>query len=283
MLSKWAMPLVDMLRIEPLRDGVFSVVLDGFGGVTLGCATLAAARTCPDKALHSLHTYFFRPVPTERPVELVVERLRDGRRFAHRRVQVRSESRVYCELMASFAAPAAGVEYQDLHVDSATPRPEALPSEDEIARIEGWAEDAPGPLGGALEWRWIDGTPWRTAVADGPSRYRAWVRPRFPLPPQRDLHAAALAFLSDYHSHMPVARKLGAHFEPIGYASLDQSLWLHRDVFWDDWWLVTSESDVAHAGRALTRRVAHGRDGRLTVSMVQEQLIPGAAVAQSPD
>ena len=271
------MPLADALRIEPLRDGVFSARLDGFGGVTLGCATLAAARTCEDKALHSLHMYFLRPVPTEQPVELAVERLRDGRRFAHRRVQVRAESRLCCELMASFAATAGGVDYQEVHVDPAAPQPHDLPSEEEIARVEGWTDDEPGPLGGALEWRWIGGTPWRTATVDGHSRYQAWVWPRFPLPPDRALHAAALAFLCDYHSHMVVARKLGSNFEPVGYASLDQALWIHRDAFWDDWWLLTSESDVAHAGRALTRRVVHSRDGRLTASMIQEQLIPGAS------
>jgi acyl-CoA thioesterase II len=245
--------------------------------VTLGCATLAAARTCNEKALHSLHMYFFRPVPTEQPVELAVERVRDGRRFAHRRVQVRFEARVHCELMASFAAPGTGVEYQEVHLDSALPPPEDLPSEEEIARIEGWNADEPGPLGGALEWRWIGGTPWRTAVPAGPSRYQAWVRPRFHLPPDRGLHGAALALLGDYHSHMSVARKLGSNFEPFGYASLDQALWIHRDVFWDDWWLVTTESDIGHAGRALTRRLAHSRDGRLAASMAQEQLIPGAS------
>jgi acyl-CoA thioesterase-2 len=88
------------------------------------------------------------------------------------------------------------------------------------------------------------------------------------------MHKAALAFLSDYHSHFSVARKLGAHFEPTGFTSLDQVLWIHRDLLWDDWWHLTTERDVAHAGRALTRRLLHTRDGRVVASMAQEQLLP---------
>jgi acyl-CoA thioesterase-2 len=116
--------------------------------------------------------------------------------------------------------------------------------------------------------------PWDVPQHGAPSRYQGWVRSRTPLPDGPGFRAAALAFLSDVHSHFPVARRLGGSFEPVGYTSLDQTLWIHRDLAWDDWWLATSESDVAHAGRALTRRSLHTRDGRLVATMVQEQLIP---------
>ena len=51
-------------------------------------------------------------------------------------------------------------------------------------------------------------------------------------------------------------------------------LWLHRDLPWDDWRLITTESDVGCSGRALTRRLVHARDGRLVATMAQEALIP---------
>ena len=269
----WAGPLDDVLRIVPVADGIFTAELPGFGGVTLGCATLAAARTCPERSLHSLHVYFLRAVMPGSVVELAVERLRDGRRFAHRRVQVRMGDRLLCELMASFATPGEALEYQDAVVDPAAVPPDQLPTEEEVARAEGWSVEGPGPIGGPLEWRWI-GLPWRPEAPAATSRYRAWVRPRFPLPNDRDLNVAAVAFLSDYHSHFSVARKLRGHFEPVGFTSLDQVLWIHRDRFWDDWWLLTTESDVAHAGRAFTRRFVHARDGHLVASMAQEALIP---------
>lgn len=271
----WSGPLDEILRIDRAGDGVFTAELPGFGGVTLGCATFAAARTCPERSLHSLHTYFLRPVTPGAAVRITVERLRDGRRFAHRRVQVLDEDRLLCELMASFTTPAKGIEYQDSILDPATPPPDALPTEDEVAREEGWSKEGPGPIGGPLEWRWI-GVPWRLEAPEEPSRYRGWVRPRLPLARDRALNAAAVAYLSDYHSHLPVARKLRGQFEPFGYTSLDQILWIHRELHWDDWWLLTSESDIGHAGRAFTRRLLHTRDGRLVASMAQEQLVPGA-------
>jgi acyl-CoA thioesterase-2 len=268
----WSRPLDEMLQVEPVGDDRFRTELPGFGGVTLGCATLAAALTCRERALHSLHTYFLRPVPPGASVELAVERLRDGRRFAHRRVQVRLDDRVLCELVASFAVEAEGFEFQEATIDATIPGPDDLPTEESIARAEGWNVDEPGPIGGSLEWRWI-GIPWQLQPGAA-SRYLGWVRPRAPLPKDRCINAAALAFLSDYHSHFSVARKLGGPFEPFGYTSLDQIVWVHRERLWDDWWLLRTESDVAHAGRSFTRRALHARDGQLVASMAQEQLLP---------
>jgi acyl-CoA thioesterase-2 len=266
-------PLRELLRVEPAGEDRFRAQLIGFGGVTLGCATLAAARTCPERALHSLHMSFLRPVPPGSAVDLVVERLRDGRRFAHRRVQIRSEDRLLCELIASFASDGAGVQYQDANFDPATPRPDDLPSEEELARAEGVSMETGGPFGGPLEWRWI-GTPWQSGAKSVPSLYRGWVRPRTAMPNERAFNAALLAYSSDYHSHLPVARRIGGPFEPYGYTSLDQIVWAHREEYWDDWRLLTAESDVAHGGRAFTRRTLHARDGRLIASMAQEMLLP---------
>jgi acyl-CoA thioesterase-2 len=269
----WARPLTQVLELEPAGPDHFTARLDGFGAITLGCATLAAVLTT-DRSLHALHAWFLRPVSPERPAEIAVERVRDGRRFAQRRITVKSGDQLVCEALASFTTPAPGLDAQDDVLEAGVPPPEALPTEQEIARAEGWKPDEPGPLGGPLEWRWADGTPWRLTGPAARSLYGAWVRPRFPLPPERAWHAAALAFLADYHSHMSVARWLGAFTEPVGYTSLDQSLWLHRDLAWDDWWHLTTEGVVAHAGRALTRRSLHTRDGRLVATMAQEQLIP---------
>lgn len=261
-----------MLHVEPVGTDRFRTVLPGFGGVTLGCATLAAARTCEDRTLHSLHAYFFRPVTPGAAVELAVHRVRDGRRFALRRVEVRSEDRVVCELMTSFAAAAPDDGFQEARVEPGTPGPDDLPTEEALATAEGLDPDEPGPIGGSLEWRWL-GTPWRPAPG-ATANYGGWVRPRVPLPDDGSVHAAALAFLSDYHSHFAVARKRGGPFEPFGYTSLDQVLWIHRDRRWDDWWFLSTECDVASGGRSFTRRALYERDGALIASMAQEQLMP---------
>jgi acyl-CoA thioesterase-2 len=261
------------LLIEPDGEDRYRAELPGFGGVTLGCATLAAARST-SLALHSLHVYFLRPVPPERPSTLQVSRVRDGRRFALRRVQVLDGDKLCCELVASFAAPAKGPEYEEPGQLPEMPGPDALADELQVMKDEGLEPGTPGFLGGPLEFRFPDGPPWRAREV---SLYRAWARPRTAWPDEPAFQAAALAFTADMHSHMSVARRLGYHFEPFGYTSLDQVLWVHRSEPWSDWRLLTTVSDIGSAGRAWSRRTLHARDGRLIASMAQEQFVSFAA------
>lgn len=262
----------DAFHLEAAGDDTFQASLEDHGGVSFGgdvfaLATLAAGRTCPERATHSLHVHFLRPVPPGVPVDFQVERTRDGRRIAHRRVSVSYEGRLLSQVVASFAAETPGPDFTTVPFDPPTP-PESLPSEAETARHERWEPYEPG----ITEWRWPE-LPFNTP-AGTPSRYQAWARPTEPIPDDPGLHAAALAYLSDFHSHIPVARVLGGAFEPSGYASLDIVVWLHRPVRWEGYWLVTSVADLGHGGRALTRRHVHDRTGALIATMMQEAIIP---------
>ncbi len=273
-MDQWGRPLEETLTLTSVGVDVYLATLPGFGAVTLGCAALAAGRTCDGRALHSLHAYFMRPVTSEIQVEFVVERVRDGRRVALRRVQARVEDRVLFEMTASFTSPGEGADFQDA-VAPTVPAPETLTPDIEIAREEGWRPGEPSPVGGPFEWRWPE-IPWRLEGGDAPSYYEGWVRPRFPMPEDTAFNGAALAYASDYHSHMSVARRLGGHFVPWGYTSLDQVVWVHRDLHWSDWRLMTTECDAAYGGRALSRRRLYTREGILVASMLQEQLIPSS-------
>jgi acyl-CoA thioesterase-2 len=262
-----------LLAIERVGDNSYRVCLMGhggasFGGQTLGCAIRAAAETAAGRSLHLFHALFLRPVPPETPVDLTVERIRDGRRFGQRRVRVEKDGRLLCEVLAGFASPGEGAVFGDARIDPDVPAPETLDDEKTVARAEGWKDWSPD----ALQWRWI-GAPWRPLEGES-SRYLAWVRPSVP-PEDRTLHAGALAYLSDFHSHFPVARVYKQNFEPVGFVSLDQSVWLHRDDPWDGWRLLVSECDTAQAGRALSRRQLFSRDGHLIASMAQEALLTG--------
>lgn len=264
-------PLAEILEVRPLGDGEFAAQLDGFGGVTLGCATRAAALTCPGRHAHSIHAHFLRPVEIDGPTRFSVEPLRDGRRFAQRRVRVHAGESIACELFVSFTVEAPGPSYQECDLPPDVPAPDALESDATSWRRE-HEEEGP-PTGEPIEWRWV-GVPWDPPEAEPGSHYLGWVRPRSALPDEPALHAAALAFLADYHSHIPIARRLGGPYDPRGgFTSLDQTVWIHRPLPWREWWLASSESDVAHGGRALTRRSLHTPDGRLVATMTQEMLL----------
>jgi acyl-CoA thioesterase len=150
--------------------------------------------------VHSVHAHFLRPVATDVRTRLRVETVRDGRRFAHRRVHVQAGDKVACELFVSFTDEAPGPSYQESTPPPDVPEPDDLESDARSWHLE--HEEGP-PTDEPLEWRWV-GVPW------------------------------------------------------------------------DDWLLATSESDVAHAGRAMTRRQLHDRRGRPVASMVQEMLLLGA-------
>ena len=137
----------------------------------------------------------------------------------------------------------------------------------ELARSEGMDDWRPSEV----EWRWVE-RGWEAAKPGESSLWRAWARPREPLRDDPALHEAALAFLSDFGSHWSVVRRLGEDFVWDRFASLDQGLWVHGPVNWNDWWLVVSRSDVALEGHTFTRRQIFDQHGRLLASGSQEGL-----------
>ena len=83
-----------------------------YGGLLLAQALAAAQRTVePERPVHSLHSYFLRPGAADRPLELGVDRVRDGRSFSARAVTASQQGRELCRLLASFHAPEDGLEY----------------------------------------------------------------------------------------------------------------------------------------------------------------------------
>jgi acyl-CoA thioesterase-2 len=262
-----------LLAVEDAGENAFTAHLHdygegrSFGGDVLGRVALAARRTCePERRLVSFYGLFLRPGPVGRPVRIEVERVKDGRRLAQRRVRMLDDERLVADLTASFAVASHGPGWSSVAAPD-VPAPHALPSEEEAARVRGevWRP-------GELEWRFVD----RVFVdrSPGSSRWRAWARPRRRLPEDAGLHEAALAYLSDFISHGSVVRMLGERFAWQRFASLDQGLWVHRPVRWDGWFLVESESDVAAEGHTFTRRRVFDTEGRLLATGSQEGIHP---------
>jgi hypothetical protein len=50
----------------------------------------------------------------------------------------------------------------------------------------------------------------------------------------------------------------------------DFALWIHRPARWDDFWLVTTRSDVGVAGRCFSRREVTTREGERVASAAWE-------------
>ena len=110
--------LVELLDLERIEQNLFRGRQPNekrqrvFGGHVAGQALIAAGRTVEDRSVHSLHAYFLRPGDPQVPIVYQVERTRDGRSFATRRVTAIQHGRPIFALSASFHIEEESFEHQ---------------------------------------------------------------------------------------------------------------------------------------------------------------------------
>jgi acyl-CoA thioesterase-2 len=238
-----------------------------FGGLVAAQAVVAAGRSVEARMLHSLHAYFLRP-GRHASIRFAVERIRDGRTFATRRVVAEQEGEAIFSLSASFTRPEEGISHQDPMPEA--PAPEGLVDwEDHRARLLG--DPAARRPDGPVEVRVCD--PDDLEGRPQPPRKRIWLRARGALPEDPLLHAALLVYASDRTLLSTAARPHGLAWGRRRGASLDHALWLHHPARLDDWVLYVSESPAAHAARGLILGAMYTRAGLRLASVAQEGLI----------
>ncbi len=282
---------LDLTQADPADDPSQADVFVGqserqpwgrvYGGQVLAQALVAAQRTVdPDgrtRPVHSMHAYFLRAGDDTEPITFSVERLRDGRSFSARRVHAIQFGRPILNMAASFQIPAGGLEHSE-------PMPPDLPDPDDLPTL---AERYPG-LEDPGARRWLRERPLDLRHAAEPSyvmpseqrlsHVQLWMRAAGAIPPEIDtpaLHAAVLAYASDYSMLEPVLRRHGRVFaEPgIKMASLDHAMWFHRPARVDAWLLTHLVSPSAQGGRGLGMGRIHSADGTLIASVAQEGMI----------
>jgi acyl-CoA thioesterase-2 len=248
-----------------------------FGGQVIAQALAAATRTVPvERPVHSLHAYFLRPGDPAAPIEIDVERLRDGGSFTTRRAIARQAGEVILALAASFQIVEPGLEFQVAMPQ--VPPPEACLHDEALeARLapklpksfaEYWDKRWP------VEMRLLDEERFAPTGPAEPTQ-TIWMRARHELPDGWSQHAAGLAFASDYSL---IDTALIAHgmvlFDPaLQPASLDHAMWFHRPFRIDEWLLYVQDSPSTSGGRGMCHGKIFTEDGRLVASVAQEGLI----------
>lgn len=248
-----------------------------FGGQVIAQIVIAAGRTvrevdAQDRVLHSLHGYFLRPGDANAPIVFVVERLRDGRSFSARRVHALQEGHPIMSAILSFQAPAAGIDHHDPMPQ--VPGPDTLPTlaqalEDPESRRRGeWVTRR------AIDIRHCEGPMYRPGDRRQAHQH-VWMRAVGDLPADPLIHQAVIAYASDFTLLEPVLRNHGLTWNDprLVPASLDHSLWFHRPVRADQWWLYAQQSPSASGGRGLAVGRMFAQDGTLTVTVAQEGML----------
>lgn len=244
-----------------------------FGGQVLAQCVIAAGRTvadvAPTRRIHSLHGYFIRPGDDKHPIRFAVESLRDGNSFSTRRVHALQHGHAILSMITSFQEPAVGLDHQD-------PMPDVAPPEE----VEPWPpavgeEYAEWRRRRLVELRHVEGHLFRDAIEPVSASQHVWMKTIAPLPDDPLLHAAVLAFASDYTLLEGVLRRHGLGWtDPrLRVASLDHAMWFHRPARADEWLLYAEHSPSAQGGRGLGRGRMYARDGVLVASVAQEGMV----------
>jgi acyl-CoA thioesterase-2 len=272
--------LTAILALEPIEVNLFRGLsppeerLRIFGGQVVAQALTAAYKTVEGRVCHSLQSYFIRPGDPALPVLYQVERSRDGKSFATRRVIAIQKGEQIFNMACSFQTPEDGFDHQDQM--PAAPAPETVPDDldrwrdiykDDPDSLKRWVRERP------IEMRPIDPINMR-APEPASSTQMVWIRARGDLGDDVALNQALLAYASDYSL-------LGTSMRPHGVtwlsgvqtASLDHILWFHRPTNFSRWHLYVQDSPSASGARGFNRGALYRQDGVLVASAAQEGLI----------
>jgi acyl-CoA thioesterase-2 len=279
--------LLGALELERLADDRFRVPPDNvstrghvYGGQLLAQAVVAAGSSVSGRMPRSLHAAFVRAGTPGRPLELVVDRVRDGRSMSTRGVTVLEDDKPLLVATVSF------------HGTSAEPDPDArvlpAPPPEEVPSLQQWIRElSAGPRQPGHHWiahpppiemrmgeapSFLGGP---RASSAAPATRSHWMRLPGPVGGDPLLHTALLAYASDFLLMDVVFRAHPgtAGPGPSNGLSLDHAIWFHRPTQFDRWHLYTQEAVALVGNRGLARGAIHDADGRLAATVMQEVLV----------
>ena len=272
--------LIQVLRPTPVGDDRFEAqnmhpeAFRVYGGQVLAQAISAAVQTVDSRrVLHSQHAYFLRPGDPRKPIELEVERARDGASFSARRVVAKQSGKPILGSSMSFQMPSSGDDYQPEMPDA--PPPESLPSERQLSLDAGNLDESfMITTGEDLDIRVVEPIDWENPVPRT-GKLQAWMKTSDKVPDDPGLHRSLLAYLSDTFLIDVCLIVHGRHFNEGGFqvASLDHALWFHEDFRADEWLLHQVEAERLSGGRGLARGSFYTRDGKLVATTMQQGLM----------
>lgn len=275
--------LLKRLDLEPLDVDLYRGFSphDGrpriFGGLVAAQSLIAACRTVEGRVAHSLHGYFLREGATSVPVIYHVDRIRDGRSFATRRVVAKQHGKAIFNMAVSFQAPEEGLEHQTPMPDA--PPPQTVPTN--LERLRAYRERADHPaidfllkLDRPIQRREVDHVDLLEPKAHRGIQ-RMWFRADGELGDDPVIHRAVLAYASDYGLLESSFNQHGHSFltDQLIIASLDHAVWFHQSCRADRWLLYVTHSPRTSGGRGLNFGHIYSEDGALVASVAQEGLM----------
>jgi len=274
--------LLDLFDLTDAGDDVFvgrhpeQKTPRTFGGQLLAQGVIAAGQTITKGSppVHAVHAHFIRGGDTSQPLEYHVHRSRDARSFANRQVTAMQGDSEIVTMLVAFQDNTAGLEHA-VEIPE-VPYPEHLPPlgehfkgyEDRIAAFV----DAIHPI----DIRFANDPTWKAReTGERIEKNRVWMRADGTLPDDPLMHVATMCYASDTTVLDSVISTHGLSWgiDRLFAATVNHSMWFHRDFRFDDWMLYATESPVAAGSRGLASGRFFTRDGVLATTVAQEALI----------
>jgi acyl-CoA thioesterase-2 len=257
-----------------------------FGGLLMAQSFVAGSRTLTrDLPPNAFSVHFINGGDTAKDIEFRVVRLRDERRFANRRVEVTQDGTLLAMVMIAYLSGGRGIEHNVEPPDVADP--DTLPSIKELLR--GYEDTVPWFVNALqpIEWRYTNDPSW--VMRDKGERLdynRVWVKADGAMPDDPVLHTATMLYCSDTTvlDSIITTHGLSWGFDRIFAATVNHSVWFHRQVSFGDWVLYSTSSPVAADSRGLGTGYFFDRSGQPVATVVQEGVVkyfPGS-VGQAP-
>ncbi|MGO3328459.1 acyl-CoA thioesterase [Gordonia sp. (in: high G+C Gram-positive bacteria)] len=274
--------LLALLDVERAEDDLFighhpeQVESRTFGGQLLGQGIVAAGRTLVKGSppIHAVNAHFVRGGDVTKPLEYHVDRFRDGRPFANRQVTAVQDDEVIFTMLVAFQNNAVGLEHA-VEIPEVE-YPESLPPISE--HFEGYEETVAAFVNALhpIDVRFVNAPAWKLkGTGENLNHNRAWMKTDGAMPDDPLLHVAALAYSSDTTvlDSIITTHGLSWGFDRLFAATVNHSMWFHREFRFDEWLLYATESPVAAGSRGIGSGRLFTRDGVLAASVVQEALI----------
>lgn len=235
-----------------------------YGGHIVAQALAAAAETVDDSFMaHSLRAYFIERGDNAQTVRYEVDRIRNGRSFATRRVVARQARGAILNLEASFQVP------ENTESLDAVSLPSGLVDPDDLAS-DTWSD--------VFDRRWVRGSDVPPSRRDVTGWVGAWMRVKSDVAGNRFDDQCALAYISDdlptdaVFESLPAARAAGESGQRFS-ASLDHTIWFHRPHLSNEWHFYEMSCTAFVGGRGLTSGHVYAADGTHIATIAQETLV----------
>lgn len=275
--------LIQLLTLERLDDKLFrgECEYDGlpqvFGGQVVAQA-LSASMNVVDESrhLHSCHCYFLRAGDVAYPIIYETEVLREGNSFTVVSINAKQHDEIICRVMASFQVKEEGFEHQ-IQVPVAA-EPDMLISENDL--IFSLASRLPSPMKEIFQKERAFDV--RLKYANNPfkgdklpSEQLVWAKTNGVAPKDSRLQQCLLAYFTDFHCILTMLHPHERGFlqQGLKVATLDHSIWFHRDFDLNDWTRFQLDSPTASGARGLAKGQVFDQSGNLIASYQQEGLI----------